>query len=879
MKNIFRIFMIWIFVTIFLCLTVSAADDAYSFGVLRYVEKSGNSYTANIYIDGKNQNFVLNSSSAIETDTMVFTAEELYDFYKISTDTDGNPAYSYLLICGTEKKSGGYTLHANKNPDRVAYKIVPAGTTISYNYITGLCRIGDMSKVVIDSNSVMYYEYDAVSSSGGATKRIGQYGIKDLPVKKSFTVKTSSDTYLYYDNDIRVYRVLATIVANPISGAAVPSDAVVSGGTDVPSYGENGANIIYAYKSGSQKASSGIIYNYNYFMNMTTVVNKSGAFDKRREYHETLNKGTEGGYFYGKNDDTLTYDKITRSVLDTLDTMKLGETVEILKSGSNTYLVMNTESGELLVKLTSNTIIWGLSQKGSIQTYKKLTDAQLETMIALVDSCNLQKGTSVKINALVIYKDNEQSEAINLVVEIFEKDSSGYATSVNDTVFRNLGVAPDVTPTDTIFVSCDKNEYYDTDSVKAKWNSVTNATGYILTVTDISGATVYTKQLSGKNSTEHSFSLNAGTYCVKVQAVGASGISSNSFELNVKRKYFTVSYNLNGGSGEIAPGTKTAGKTVTLTTARPVREGYAFLGWSLTPTSYLASYSGGESLSDDKDITLFAVWQKYPEFAGVSLILDSKLGIRVYLDIDGEIDKYSAYIYSVEKEGGWTSSYGNSYLEFDSEKNLYYSEHTVYSADAHDWTVTCTLNFYDYSSLLGTYSLTGLIAEYKELAESDSEYARVLDLVNALEIYIEQSDAFFDNGKAPAFKVEMDDVALPVKTGSATAISHVSTSLRVFETIDIRHYFVLDNNKSHTYKCSDANVRVNNLGQGVVAVDILDITPDKLDKVYTLTVDGTLSISYSVLNYVKAMENDTRVGSFVNALYNYWYYAKEYVNK
>ena len=124
----------------------------------------------------------------------------------------------------------------------------------------------------------------------------------------------------------------------------------------------------------------------------------------------------------------------------------------------------------------------------------------------------------------------------------------------------------------------------------------------------------------------------------------------------------------------------------------------------------------------------------------------------------------------------------------------------------------------------------------------------------------------------------MGDVTAPVKSGSA-AIKHISTSLRVFDTVDIRHYFLVEDNKSHIYECNSKTVRVTRLSDGIVAVDICDISAHEFGTTYTLTVDGTFSISYSVLNYAKAMENDTRVGSFVNALYNYWYYAKEYVNK
>lgn len=70
----------------------------------------------------------------------------------------------------------------------------------------------------------------------------------------------------------------------------------------------------------------------------------------------------------------------------------------------------------------------------------------------------------------------------------------------------------------------------------------------------------------------------------------------------------TVSYNANGGTG--APGSqkKIYGSNLTLSSARPTRDGYVFMGWA-TSSAGEVSYMPGSTYGTDVDITLYAVWQ------------------------------------------------------------------------------------------------------------------------------------------------------------------------------------------------------------------------------------------------------------------------------
>lgn len=71
---------------------------------------------------------------------------------------------------------------------------------------------------------------------------------------------------------------------------------------------------------------------------------------------------------------------------------------------------------------------------------------------------------------------------------------------------------------------------------------------------------------------------------------------------------YTVSYNANGGSGAPAAQTKTHGVTLNLSSTKPTRSGYTFLGWSTSSSATSATYSAGGSYTANASATLYAVW-------------------------------------------------------------------------------------------------------------------------------------------------------------------------------------------------------------------------------------------------------------------------------
>ena len=120
----------------------------------------------------------------------------------------------------------------------------------------------------------------------------------------------------------------------------------------------------------------------------------------------------------------------------------------------------------------------------------------------------------------------------------------------------------------------------------------------------------YWNDVSKKYDMDESIDLSSGTYYFAVKQNSGTGnynfiISTNGGTVVTSYK---LSYNANGGSG--APSTQTGSTSYTISSTKPVRSGYKFLGWSESSSATAASYTAGDRIKLNKDTTLYAVWQK-----------------------------------------------------------------------------------------------------------------------------------------------------------------------------------------------------------------------------------------------------------------------------
>lgn len=82
-----------------------------------------------------------------------------------------------------------------------------------------------------------------------------------------------------------------------------------------------------------------------------------------------------------------------------------------------------------------------------------------------------------------------------------------------------------------------------------------------------------------------------------------------------KAKTWSIIYNANGGSNAPPSQTVNVGEYITITSSKPTRSGYTFLGWSTWNESPEpeAMFTPGYSYKSDYDLTLYAVWREVPK--------------------------------------------------------------------------------------------------------------------------------------------------------------------------------------------------------------------------------------------------------------------------
>lgn len=102
---------------------------------------------------------------------------------------------------------------------------------------------------------------------------------------------------------------------------------------------------------------------------------------------------------------------------------------------------------------------------------------------------------------------------------------------------------------------------------------------------------------------------------------------------------YTITFKPNGGTGGPTSQVKTHGKTLTITSSKPTKTGYDFVGWA-TSAGGSAQYYANGSYTKNEGATLYAVWKK------------KKFTITIYTSTGGP--NGSAYTYTKEYGASFT---------------------------------------------------------------------------------------------------------------------------------------------------------------------------------------------------------------------------------
>ena len=275
------------------------------------------------------------------------------------------------------------------------------------------------------------------------------------------------------------------------------------------------------------------------------------------------------------------------------------------------------------------------------------------------------------------------------------------------------------------------------ESYEPKYNVDATTTGFELPSADSSITYRVTVTNRGKrNQTIYEFiknSINADGVNIKIEGYTEKDIipyeSSIDFlitftttnpsnqTINVIEKYdfrevYTIEYDANGGTNAPKEQIKYQKEDIALREEIPTRGTYKFIGWSETQGSETAEYKAGGAYTLDKDVILYAVWQKNATKLDLNYNVDGTWyysgynnRIQTGIKVNGEDKGYL-------NDFGETYDYGTSYeiygFKLDGEEIPYSKKYTVDGTN-HLGIYFNTMNFTVNDESLGSISHEQLI--------------------------------------------------------------------------------------------------------------------------------------------------------------------------
>ena len=189
------------------------------------------------------------------------------------------------------------------------------------------------------------------------------------------------------------------------------------------------------------------------------------------------------------------------------------------------------------------------------------------------------------------------------------------------------GVALDVTATGgtvtrksatqfTVVINASWETYY--EGAQTNYGMSATSGGVTKTISSFgtkrsSGSTSFTGtySISGNGAATKTITVTFKNYEEDWEGNVTKSASKNvTFNVNVPAwTSYKITYNANGGSGAPGQQTKWKDQTLTLSSTKPTRTGYSFLGCSTSSSATSATYSAGGSYTANSAATLYAVWK------------------------------------------------------------------------------------------------------------------------------------------------------------------------------------------------------------------------------------------------------------------------------
>ena len=208
----------------------------------------------------------------------------------------------------------------------------------------------------------------------------------------------------------------------------------------------------------------------------------------------------------------------------------------------------------------------------------------------------------------------------------------------------------------------------------------------------------------------------------------------------LKKDSYKITFNANGGSNAPSSQTKWYGETLTLSSTKPTRTGYTFLGWGTSSSSTSVAYSAGGSYTKNESGTLYAVWKAntYPitfdanggsggptsqtKTYGVTLVLSSTIPTRTNYNFEGWSTSSTATSAEYSSGGNYTANasatlYAVWRLAYSKPRITNFSARRVNANDQFDDQGTTCKIIFDWTT---DNQITAITVSYRQISTGEN---------------------------------------------------------------------------------------------------------------------------------------------------------------
>ena len=330
---------------------------------------------------------------------------------------------------------------------------------------------------------------------------------------------------------------------------------------------------------------------------------------------------------------------------------------------------------------------------------------------------------------------------------------------------------------------------------------------------------------------------DSGSNVVYPYRIGSSSSTSSAIGYYKAEVFpyatYRVTFNANGGSLGSVPSyqTKTYGTTLTLTTAKPTRSGYTFVGWGISSTDTTVDYNAGGSYTANAADTLYAIWKKT-----ITLTYDANGG-------SGAPSSQSADVYNATMSKtftlsstyptrigytfkGWSKSSTATVATYAPNGSIALSSSdTLYAVWSEN---VLTVNYYSNYADYGTYkgealsvsASTNVLVHSQDFLYDNSYSSALSNVQNSDYLYLSRtgyhSTGYWGTSTEGGTLIDED----ADYTGQALAkalgkdLSNGNASINMYPQWNINIYFIYYNSLIHSnaFRCALASIRATFAG-------------------------------------------------------------------